>query len=248
MSKVMISNVKFDILDLSDVSEIVADQELKAEKKGARICVLNSRVWHLARNDETYRNLVNSSNVTIADGFPLHKIIESVSGKKLPRVRGIDLFQRTLTNNVTARHLFLGTNADTLAKLKIRLRKDNMLGDAYEFVPLPYGEVDEIISVDLLQILRNKNFHFIWISLGAPKQDYAAAMIQAEVPQAIVAGVGLVFDYLAGNVQQPPKFLTDNGLEWLYRIFTQTRRTKHFIRPFFTMLFFYALKLGTLSK
>lgn len=246
--RVKIGKTIFHGVTTNDPIEIQKAMWAKKKEEGSRICVLNTRVWYLALTDPNYNNLVNTSDFVVADGFPLHKIIEHKIKTKIPRIRGIDVFKNTLLENKKAKHLFLGTNQITLDKLEERLCKDNLLPVFSDFIPLEYGLVDEIITTELINYIRSQRYDFIWISLGAPKQDYAAAKIHSACGNANVAGVGLVFDYLAGNVKQPPEIFLKYGLEWLFRIFTQTSRTKHFIIPFFVMLFFYIFKLGKVLK
>jgi N-acetylglucosaminyldiphosphoundecaprenol N-acetyl-beta-D-mannosaminyltransferase len=37
-------------------------------------------------------------------------------------------------------------------------------------------------------------------------------------------GVGAAFDFLSGNKPQAPRWMQRNGLEWLFRLFSEPRR------------------------
>lgn len=248
--KVEIGGIIFDAIDNLSAHDMQAKMWEQREKHlaGKRVSIINTRVWYHAKQNLKYRKTINESNFTLADGYPIHRIMERKLDKKLFRLRGMDLMIATLEYNKNCKHLFLGTNSDTLSKLKANLEHRNLLSVKSSFLPLPYGEIDNIITKKLIEQISLENYDFIWISLGAPKQDYAAAILHDACPQSHIAGVGLVFDYLAGNVSQPPNVFVKFGLEWLYRIFTQTRRTKHFIKPFFVMLAYFILNIGTVVQ
>ena len=41
---------------------------------------------------------------------------------------------------------------------------------------------------------------------------------------AVMIGVGAAFDFHAGKVTRAPKWMRENGLEWLHRLFSEPRR------------------------
>jgi N-acetylglucosaminyldiphosphoundecaprenol N-acetyl-beta-D-mannosaminyltransferase len=46
----------------------------------------------------------------------------------------------------------------------------------------------------------------------------------ARSPGSVLIGVGVAFDYLAGDVRRAPPWMRNNGLEWLHRLFTDPTR------------------------
>ena len=41
---------------------------------------------------------------------------------------------------------------------------------------------------------------------------------------AVMLGVGAAFDFHAGTVSRAPKWMRENGLEWLHRLLSEPRR------------------------
>ena len=58
---------------------------------------------------------------------------------------------------------------------------------------------------------------FVWVGLGAPKQERWMAAHRGKV-QALMVGVGAAFDYEAGNIRRAPAWMQRCSLEWLYRL------------------------------
>ncbi|WP_237134313.1 WecB/TagA/CpsF family glycosyltransferase [Pseudohongiella sp. O18] len=230
----IVAGVNFTVID----SERLTLFKRSVGVSGQRVCVLNARALYHATQNVHYRDLVNSADIVVPDGMPIFRILKWRGFTNMVRIRGIDIFNHLLTDSEVSkkRHLFLGTNASTLDKLRNALQEAGRLPALSMFEPLPYGSEDEIKRTMNLQRLKNFDPEVVWVSLGAPKQDNIGAFLSSELALSTVVGVGLVFDYVAGNVRKPPEFVARYGFEWLFRIFTQTKRAKYFIKPFFFIL------------
>ena len=100
-----------------------------------------------------------------------------------------------------------------------------------------YGEAAHIITDKLVLDLAATSPDIVWVGLGAPKQDEAAWLLSKRDNLDVnYAGVGLVFEYIAGTVKPPPDWVNKVGIEWAYRVFVQPKRTVNFIIPFMSML------------
>ena len=64
---------------------------------------------------------------------------------------------------------------------------------------------------------------FVWVGLGAPKQERWMAAHEDKV-QAVMVGVGAAFDYEAGNIRRAPMWMQRHNLEWLYRLMQDPKR------------------------
>lgn len=63
----------------------------------------------------------------------------------------------------------------------------------------------------------------VFVGRGCPRQERWAATHLRRVPAAMIA-VGAAFDYIAGTLVSPPRWMQDVGLEWLYRLCREPRR------------------------
>ena len=64
---------------------------------------------------------------------------------------------------------------------------------------------------------------FVWIGLGAPKQERWMAAHEGRV-QGLMIGVGAGFDYFAGNIKRAPMWMQKLSLEWFYRLLQDPKR------------------------
>ena len=64
---------------------------------------------------------------------------------------------------------------------------------------------------------------FVWIGLGAPKQERWMAEHQGKI-KGFMVGVGAGFDYFAGNISRAPMWMQKTNLEWVYRLLQDPKR------------------------
>jgi N-acetylglucosaminyldiphosphoundecaprenol N-acetyl-beta-D-mannosaminyltransferase len=65
------------------------------------------------------------------------------------------------------------------------------------------------------------------VGMGTPTQEKWIAAHRAELRVPVVWAVGALFDFVAGVQPRGPRWMLDNGLEWLYRLWSDPRRLWH---------------------
>jgi N-acetylglucosaminyldiphosphoundecaprenol N-acetyl-beta-D-mannosaminyltransferase len=81
-------------------------------------------------------------------------------------------------------------------------------------------EIEEVI-----EIINRSGATCVIVGLGAPKQEIWIQKYKHRMPGVkIWMGVGATIDYEADAVKRAPRWMTRNGLEWLYRITTEPKR------------------------
>ncbi|MDD6401353.1 MAG: WecB/TagA/CpsF family glycosyltransferase, partial [Lachnospiraceae bacterium] len=75
----------------------------------------------------------------------------------------------------------------------------------------------------IIKDINEANPDFIWVGLGAPKQEIWMAAHENKV-NGLMIGVGAAFDYESGNIKRAPKWMQKLNLEWLYRLLQDPKR------------------------
>lgn len=65
------------------------------------------------------------------------------------------------------------------------------------------------------------------VGMGTPTQEKWIAAHRAELQVPVVWAVGALFDFVAGVQPRGPRWMLDNGMEWLYRLYSHPRRLWH---------------------
>ncbi len=78
---------------------------------------------------------------------------------------------------------------------------------------------------DIVHHIRSSGANVLAVGVGAPKQELWMLQHAAELSGVrVFMAVGATIDFLAGNVRRAPRWLSNSGLEWLYRLVREPRR------------------------
>lgn len=84
--------------------------------------------------------------------------------------------------------------------------------------------------------IKNAAPDLLFVAYGPIKQERWIAANLPNLPVKLAIGLGGSFDYLAGKVISPPRFMRQAGLEWLWRLFTQPHRAGRIYNAFFGLI------------
>jgi len=168
--------------------------------------------------------VTNGSFLSVADGKSVYWLGRLKGVSNIGHVPGPDFFISALRKFPQQRHFFYGSTPAVLESLLQSLRKRipnlNICGSlSPPFRPLTQDEVREGYAR-----IREASPDFIWVGLGAPKQELWMAESWQLLKPAILFGVGAAFDFHAGSVRRAPPALRLVGLEWLYRLVQEPQR------------------------
>ena len=215
-SKYFIEKVGIGAVDMNKSIELILKQiQLK---QSAYICVANVRTTVLSQKNEVFCRIQNESYLTIPDGMPLVWYARLAGYKNVDRVTGADLMMKLfeLSGQYGFSHYFYGDTDETLACIIGIINKKypgvNITGSfSPSFRPLSDIEVEK----DVRQINRLKPT-FVWVALGAPKQEHLIARMMDYMENSIIIGVGAAFRFIVGEYRHPPALIQKCGLEGVY--------------------------------
>ncbi len=121
------------------------------------------------------------------------------------------------------RHYFYGSTEETLDKLKTTLKTEYPGIQIVGMHSPPFRSVSEEEDRRVIAQINDTTPDFVWIGLGAPKQETWMAEHQGRV-KGFMVGVGAAFDYLAGNIKRAPTWMQSSNMEWLYRLIQEPKR------------------------
>ena len=81
---------------------------------------------------------------------------------------------------------------------------------------------DEVNKIN--RMLSSSHADILILGLGVPKQELFGYENMKEYKIPVTVNAGATIDFIAGNKKRAPKWMVDNGLEWLYRVIQEPRR------------------------
>ncbi len=199
------------------------------ELSGKYICAANVHTTVTAYENEVYRAAQNGAVLAIPDGGPLSSVGRKRGDTGMQRTTGPSYRQEMLKGRY--RHYFYGSTEETLEKMKEALNRDYPDAVIAGMYSPPFRTLAPEEDAEVIRMINEADADFVWIGLGAPKQEYWMAEHKDKV-HGLMVGVGAAFDYLAGNINRAPEWMQKHSLEWLYRLMQDPKRL--FYRYFHT--------------
>ena len=223
MRKCNILGIDINVTNMDETLSYIC-RNLK-ELKGKYICVSNVHTTVMSYENNQYKNFQENAILRLPDGKPL-SILASLKGfKNAKRVTGPDLMDKIFEKSPECKytHYFYGSTEKTLEDMIKNIKK------SYPDIVIvgkkspPYRELLEHEKKEILEEINCKKPDFLWIGLGAPKQEKWMFENKGKI-DSIMIGVGAAFDYKAGNIKRGPNWMQNLSLEWLYRLMQDPKR------------------------
>ncbi len=193
--------------------------------RGDYICVSNVHTTIMAYRDQDYRAVQNGGAMALPDGKPLSIVCKRRGYKDAGRVPGPDLMPEifALSQKRGYRHFFYGSTQTTLDALRERLLKAYPDLDIVGMYSPPFRALTPEEDEEQVRMINETKPDFIWVGLGAPKQENWMAAHKGRVT-GVMLGVGAGFDFHAGTIKRAPKWMQEVCLEWLFRLMQDPKR------------------------
>ena len=206
--------------DLEAAAELLLQRE--AEQLKSTCAFVNVHTITEARSSPELREALQSMDLAFADGMPVQWLKSQLGGRALGRVAGPELMKIALERRDfrERRHYLFGSTKEALTLIRDRHPHANVVGTCSP----RYGVWDEAESLSYVQMINEANPSFVWVGLGAPKQELWIERWAPELNAICVLGVGAAFDRAAGLQASPPTWMSAAGLEWAFRLVQEPRR------------------------
>lgn len=225
MSRIKFMNTEIDNLTMSEALEAI--DKLILENRNAFVVTPN--VDHIVQLEkggelcEVYKN----ANLILADGKPLIWISKWYGTPIKEKISGSDLFPLLCEHAVKRNYriFFLGAAKGVAAKAAKNLSKRYPGLQIVGTYSPPMGfekNTSELLNIE--KKIKRVAPHILIVGLGCPKQELFIFHNRERLNVPISLGLGASFDFEAGNIRRAPKWMSDYGFEWLFRIFQDPKR------------------------
>ena len=217
--RVDVLGIGFDDLTMEEAVE--RGMELLHSPGAHYVVTPNPEIVEVCREDLAARQAVNAADLVLADGIGVVKGAQMMGTPLKGRVPGIE-FAAGLMERMASEGLSLYLLG---AKPGVAEAAGVALAERYPGLRIA-GTRDGYFREDapVVEAIRDSGADCVFVCLGAPKQELWMARHGEATGARLLCGLGGSLDVFAGVVERAPKFWSDHGLEWFYRLCRDPRR------------------------
>jgi N-acetylglucosaminyldiphosphoundecaprenol N-acetyl-beta-D-mannosaminyltransferase len=237
--KVNILGLSFPFTDYKDTLSLFT--QWIASREPHQVCIANVHTIVTSLSDTKLKEINNRSFITM-DGLPLVWYARAVHKAKIKeRVCGPELMLRCLGQGCEHgwKHFFLGGKEEVLTDLVDAMQSRFPGVDIAGWHSPPFRPLSSEEDNQLVDMINQHQPDFLWVGLGAPKQEKWIASHLTKINAPVQIGVGAAFDFHSGHIKRAPLWMQKYGLEWLFRMLQDRRLIKRYFatNPVFLAFF-----------
>lgn len=181
----------------------------------------NPEIVEICRKNPEAMRAVNGADLVLADGIGVIKGAQILGTPLKERTPGVE-FAAHLMERMAKEGLSLYLLG---ARPGVAEAAGKRLAEKYPGLRIA-GSHDGYFQDDapVLEAIRQSGADAVFVCLGAPKQELWMERNAEATGARLLCGLGGSLDVFAGVVARAPKFWSDHGLEWFYRLCKEPRR------------------------
>lgn len=225
MARMKFMNTEVDNLTMKEAL-VEIDRLIQADKNAYVVTPNVDHIVQLERGGELV-DVYKGADLILTDGKPLIWISKWYRTPIKEKISGSDLFPFLCKMAVKRGYtmFFLGAAEGVAAKaaenLMYRYKGLKVVGT---YSPTYGFEKDEQEMHAIECMIKEAHPHILIVGLGCPKQELFILHNKERLGVPISLGLGASLDFEAGNIKRAPKWMSNLGLEWLYRMTQDPKR------------------------
>lgn len=223
--RVTILGVTVDSLPLDKTLETM--QRTIANEQRAIMTYVNVHAMNMAYEKPRFRHFLNNAALTFCDGQGV-RLGAKLLGKEIDyRYTPPDWIDDLCALCVEQGYslYLLGAEGDVTERAATMLQEKH---PGLQIAGTYHGyfdkQKDSAESQAIVERVNAANPDILLLGFGMPKQEYWLEDHWEALTVRVAMPVGAMFDYVVGDVYRAPRWVTDNGFEWLARLVVEPRR------------------------
>ncbi|MBD2328094.1 WecB/TagA/CpsF family glycosyltransferase [Alkalinema sp. FACHB-956] len=234
-----------------NIHNLTFDDFLKQLQCGVVFTPNVDHIMKLQRDPEFFRTyqladyrICDSQILIYASKFLGTPIQEKISGSDL-----LPIFCRYHRDNEEIKIFLLGGGKGVAQGAQQKLNQKARRSIVVAAHTPSFGfEQNEAECLEIVDRINQSQANVLVVGVGAPKQEFWIVKYRDQLPNIdIFLGLGGAIDFVAGAKPRSPEWISEVGLEWLYRLISEPRRLwKRYLiddLPFLGLLLLQKLKL-----
>ena len=225
MKKQPLLNTYVNNVDMDEAIQAIEDM-IASENKNY-IVAINVDVVIKIEKDGYLKEIIDDADMVLVDGKPLEWIANWHKRPIKAKISGSDLVP-LLCKRATEKGysiFIIGGGKGVAKKAKQNLERDLSRIKIVGTYSPPFGfEKNETELEKINEMISKAHPDILIACFGCPKQEKWIYENYLKYDAKVSICAGATVDFLAGNINRAPKWMSDHGFEWFYRFLQEPKR------------------------
>jgi exopolysaccharide biosynthesis WecB/TagA/CpsF family protein len=202
---------------------------LATSQRVSLVMTLNVDQTLALKESLSLRDAFVNADLRTVDGMPLVLLARLLGARRAKRNTGADLLPVLAAHSASRKWRIVVTGgseeASTTAIYRLQEQFPGAMISAIGFPRI--SDVSDPASEKVIAQLWRIKPDFVFVCLGAPKQEAWIRRWRSALPASVYIGAGAAVDFASGAVTRAPRFIQALSMEWLWRLVREPRRLFH---------------------
>lgn len=225
MKKQKLLNTYVNNVNMEETLSAIENMVESGEKK--YVVAINVDVVMKIEDDPYLKKITDDADMVLVDGKPLVWISKMHKKPVKAKISGSDLVPLLCAEASSKGYslFIIGGKEGIAEKAKLKLEQQHPQINIVGTYAPPFGfEKDERELTKINDMISEKKPDLLIACFGCPKQEKWIYENYQKYDAKVSICAGATVDFLAGNVNRAPKWMSDHGLEWFYRFLQEPKR------------------------
>lgn len=184
------------------------------------VCFVDANVLAMSNASTAYSKVLRGALVNSCDGSSIALLAGWIHREGFTALNGPEVFERLIL--VEGVHVLVGGEPEALSRVATSARASS--AGVIKTLPLPFATVEDFDYARIADSLSQMEAEYIWVSLGAPKQERFMALLSPKLDSGVMFGIGAAFAFFLGDVERPQSGIGRLRFIWLFRLLKEPRK------------------------
>lgn len=225
MNKQKLLNTHVDNLTMQEA--IHKTEDMIISNKKSYVVAVNVDVIIKMEKDNYLKKISDEADMVLVDGKPLIWIAKIHKRRIKEKISGSDFVPELCKLAELKKYtiFIIGGKQGIAEKAKTNLESTyNAIEVVGTYSPEFGFENDEMELNNINNLISKASPDIVIACFGCPKQEKWVYENYEKYNAKVTICAGATVDFLAGNIKRAPKWMSDHGLEWLFRFINEPKR------------------------
>ena len=182
-----------------------------------------------AHKHPEFKEILKSADLSVPDGRWAARAASKKASSAPKQVRGANLLEAfcDLSARKGYTNFFYGDTEEVLALASRRLTERHPGVKIVGTCSPPFRELSAEEDRQVVEAINRASPDVLWVGLGLPKQEKWIYTHRERLNARVMVAVGAALKFVSGKIEPAPRWVSDSGLEWLWRFAHEPRRLWH---------------------